>query len=278
MSGSTLASFRRAEAADKDELLAFLRLDLGNCLYLYLDIDKYGIGSSVIDVMVQRREDRSLLAIVMRYADSYQIYAPEDSVAEVEYSDLIKLINETKVNRVSAPRSIIQKLLVGLKDLYTDSYGVVMELKKYKPMTISDIVIEEAEREDIPEIVKLINSDDDLGQSYEYCDMLRQFEDRYDQGMGKSFVIRKNGDIVAHLGFSAITTEFVIAAYTVVKPSYRDFPYGVFLDSYLINSILPSLEKRGFAFMQEPRRIKLFELMGNPIVGEYGKLLRKEEE
>lgn len=277
MSKCDLEDFCRAQPLDKTEILAYLKPDLGNCLYLFLDIDTYEIGAGVIDVWIQRAIDSTIIGIAMRYMDSFQLYARQENIDKVNYADLANLIKCAEAMRVSAPKGIIRALKSMLEESFDDSYGVVMELVSYKSLSNLNVHVEEASRGDIPEIVNIIVNDEDLGASYELQEMVKQFEERYDQGMGKSFVIRKDGSIIAHLGFSAITSEFVIAAYTVVKPENRNYPYGAFLDSYLINLLLPRLSKRGFAFMQDSRRIKLFELMGNPIVGEYGKLLRKEK-
>jgi hypothetical protein len=270
-----LRSFEQAGPANRDELLEYLRADLGNCLYLTLDVDMYEIGGGTIDVWVQRGTGGGIVAVAMRYADSFQLYAREVDLDRVDYSDLVKLISSTDAMRVSAPGGIIRNLLDSLGETYDDSYGVVMEMVKYRPMALDDIEIIEASREDIPEIVNLILMDEMFGQSYEPHEMVRQFEARYDEGSGASYIIKAEGKIVAHLGFAAIGRDFVIASYTIVHPEYRSFPYGALLDSDFINNTLPSIGKRGFAFMQEPRRIKLFEIMGNPIIGEYGKLLKK---
>lgn len=272
-----LTGFSPASPTERDEILGYLHSDLGNCLYLYLDIDTYEIGGGVIDVWLQRDEQGQIAAVLMRYADSFQAYARDEAVESVDYDWLVSLARELDVTRISAPGAVIRQLLAhGLSEDYDDSYGIIQELVKYRKMSSPDIAIEKAAREDIPEIARLIRMDEMFAQSYDVESLIRQFEARYDEGMGASYIIRVDGKIVAHLGLSAISKDFVIASYTIVDPTRRDYPYGAFLDSNFINNTLPSMGKRGFAFMQEPRRIKLFDIMGNPTVGEYGKLLKKQ--
>ena len=259
----------------KDELLDFLYPDVGNCLYLYMDIETYEIGGGVIDVWVQRDESQGIVLVAMRYSDSFQLYAREGMEDSVNYEALAELIKAHDAMRVSATEGLIQKLADQMDDSYEMSFGSVLEIRKYKKMKVDGVTIEEASREDIPEIAALIQADEELGQSYTVEELVHQFQSRYDANSGKSFIIKVDGVIVAHLSFSAITEKFVIEAYTIVRPEYRGFPYGAVLDSYVTNTIVPSMGKRAFAFMQEPRRIKLFELMGNPVVGKYGKLVRK---
>ena len=273
-----LSSFVPATPAERDEILDYLYPDLGNCLYLYLDIDNYEIGGSVIDVWLQR-DDESIVAVTMRYSDSFQLYAREEDLATVDYVWIANAIRELDVMRISAPAHLVDHL----KELdafarFEASYGTVMEMVKYRPFCDEGIVIEDATVDDIPEVIDLIMMDEELKQGYDRDEMITQFATRLEDGTGRDFIIRNEGKVVAHLGLSAISDKFVIAAYTIVHPDYRSYPYGAFLDSNFINNILPGMGKRGFAFMQDPRRIRLFEIMGNPIVAKYGKLNRYVDE
>jgi len=270
-------SFEVATPVNREELLDYLRPDLCNCLYMYLDIDIYEIGGGVINVWLQRGDDREIILVAMKYADSFQLYARDADVSRVNFDSLAALIRDYDAMRVSATQDLIKELERYFSDTYDASYGSVMEICKYRKMKLDDVVVEEATREDIPEIASIIQADEDLGQSYSVGELIRQFDSRYVSNAGKSFVIRVDGAIAAHLSFSVITDSYVIEAYTIVRPEFRNYPYGALLDSYVTNTVVPSMGKRAFAFMQEPRRIKLFEIMGNPVVGTYGKLIRRQD-
>ena len=268
------AVFQEVMDDERGQILLYLEPDLGNCLYMYMDIEAYEIGGDVISVWVQRGDDDSIIAIAMRYSDSFQLYARESDYQLIDYVSLASLLKALDPMRISGPVEMINRLASSLGADYELSVGSVLEIKKYRNLKPDGIEVEKATREDIPEIAALIKSDEELGRAYSVEALIDQFESRYDTGTGVSYIIRVDGVIVAHLCFSAITDKFVIEAYTLVHPAYRDYPYGAILTAYVTNVVVPQLGVRGFGFMQDQRKVRLFELMGNPVVGEYGKLLK----
>ena len=67
----------------------------------------------------------------------------------------------------------------------------------------------------------------------------------------------------------------MVLSYSIVKKDARDFPYGAFIDSYILNE-LQKTDINIYGFLGDARRIRLFEAMGNHVAAEYGKLIKKQ--
>lgn len=250
--------------------VAYAGKDTANCIYLYIDLTEYGIHDPNVTVWYEENAAGEFEMLVLKYYDCFQVYSHYD---ECDLTGLMKLIQEYQISRIFSRKGIIERLQNGLSENYHVYFGKVMELGKYKKMNYEGFV-EEASVEELCEIEKLLLTDEELSLSYKPGELTAQFADRMKAGKGENYIIRKGNEIVAHSCVSARTDRFMVLSYTIVRENARDFPYGAFMDSYLLNE----LQKPGrniYAFMEDDRRIRLFEAMGNHVAAEYGKLIKK---
>ena len=61
------------EADEKNRILEYLKKDIANCIYLYLDILNYGISTDNVTVWMEE-DHQGIQWIMMKYYDSFQIY------------------------------------------------------------------------------------------------------------------------------------------------------------------------------------------------------------
>lgn len=271
MSGGMLI---QATQDDKQRILGYLHPDLGNCIYIYMDVDVYSIGED-IDVWIQQESSGSILLVVMRYADCLQVYARESDAEMVAFKDVATIAKALDINRIHGPKWLIEALGSEITGGYEEEYGWVIELVWFRPLSIKGIEAVEAGVDDAQEIAELIVSCEELGTGYSSEILASQIAERIKSGMGRHFIVRRDGRIIAHDCFSAITDEFVIGAYAVASPESDGSFVGQWLEAYMVNEMIAPSGKRGFAFVEDYRRVKLFERMGNPIIGEFGKLLKQ---
>ena len=67
-----------AKEKELEEIYAFLQKNLADCLYLYIDVKKYGLQNPNMTVWVERKgEEKRISTVIMRYYDSIQM-ASED--------------------------------------------------------------------------------------------------------------------------------------------------------------------------------------------------------
>ena len=174
---------RKIDTKEKEKVLSFVSSDVANCLYLFLDIEMYDLAGDTIDVWLQECENSTIVSVIMRYEDSFQLYCRETDLAKVEFESIATLLRSFDPMRISAPVGMIRGLYAYFSDDYEDSYGSIIALKKYRKFEDDNIKIEKATIDDMPEVVNLIMLDDELGQSYDYSSMVRQFQDRIKDGL-----------------------------------------------------------------------------------------------
>lgn len=245
--------------------------DTANCVYLYIDLTDYGIHDPNVTVWYEENDAGEFEILVLKYYDCFQVYSHYD---ECNLTGLVELINEYQISRVFSRKGIIDRLQVEFERDYDVYFGKVIELSKYKKLDYEDFV-EEASLEDLEEIEELLLKDEKLALSYKKGELLKEFTDRLKADKGVNYIIKKDNKIVAHTCIAARTDRFKVFAYTVVEKEARDFPYGAFIDSFLMNEFVEEGIKL-YCFMEDDRRIRLFEAMGNHVAAEYGKLIKKQ--
>ena len=252
------------------DILKYLEPNVEECLYLYLDIYWYHIGGDTINVWYDEK-DGEYSIIVMQYFNCFQIYSRNNDFSAEE---LLHMVEEQGVDRVFARKGTIEYIAPVFGDGYMEEFGSIIEITKHRDFRDKFSVVEKATVEDLPEITELLLMDEENAVAYTYDELYQSMKNLYDTGMGRSFVIREDGKIIAHAAISAETDIFMIGAYTIVHPDYRDTPvYGMLIDAYFVHK--ERGEKRYFGFVIDPRRIKMFQALGNKVVSEYGKLIKR---
>ncbi len=249
------------------EVLSLLRKDIPNCFYMYVDISKYGLSYPHLSVWLCRKEDE-LTAVVIKYFNSMQVYALPDA----ELREIAALIELENVPIVTGTAEVCDALSELLQGKYEVSHGWTFEIEKFRPFP-SPFAIEKPSDEELPVCAKLICADSGIGGYYEWESLAGQLKERRDEGMGRNYVIRKDGGIIGHIATYAEFEEFAVTAGLIVEPENRDLPYGTYLESYLINELL-SEGKRVFSFLREEKRVKYYRALGQKKFWRNGKLLR----
>lgn len=218
-------------------ILDYIGDNYSNCLYLYLNVIKYGCASEVTRTWIQS-QDGHTTAVFLAYHTALHIYSKDDNLIVPEIVSLVDEINPTIVN---AKARIIKKLEHELKKKgYYSEFGHIGEWIGNSDCT-PDFEVMEANDDDIPTIARLLFEDEDIGASYIYEDLLKQMRERLNEGYARSFVIHKDGVVVAHVGTGAETEKVCTIAYTITSPNYR----GQGFAGRLYKHVCGSLKKEG---------------------------------
>ena len=261
----------QAKKKDTDRILDYVRPNVSDCMYLYIDIKKYGLDSEHIKVWIDE-DDQGISLVLMKYHTGMVLYTDRK---DWDLVGVKKIIKQEKPNSITARKDLIIALHDVLKDMYDDDYGYVFILTKYPPVQ-SDLPIEVAKEDDFMEIAHLVTADEGVGSHYEITDYAKQLRERMEDGFGRSYIIRKNGKIIGHIASYAECDGIAPISGLIVDPDYRNSFYGAALE----NKIMDDLRKEGFTVFSTVTtklRKKLLEVSGNECKGEYGKLVLKRD-
>lgn len=259
---------REARPNDLPAILVYLERNIQDCLYMYIDIGKYGLENSNMKVWLDSDES-GLKIVVMKYHTSISVYTDR---GDWDVEAVARLIDLEHVNSVTAQKRIIEGLFERCADSYDVSYGSVFRFSNAREFEFSGL-IEDGRASDTLEIAQLIAQDEGIGSYYEVEDLANQLAERIQTGMGRSFVIRENGKIVAHIASYAEFNGIATTGGLIVDPNYQNGLYGGILESHLVHTLLQE-NYQVYTFVTNRLRKKLLSAWGNKCVGEYGKMTR----
>ncbi len=259
-----------AQKGELSEVLNYLKKGVEDCIYMYIDIKKYGFDNPNMKVWVDF-DSEGINLVVMKYHTSISVCARAEGWDVIAVADLIRA---ESVESVTSTKRIVEMLQEALNDEYNAAYGYVFQLTDYLPMQF-DGIIERANEGDTREIAALIKLDEDIGGYYQLDDLALQLSERMKTGMGRSYVIRDHKKIIAHIASYAECDGIATTGGLIVDPEYQNGTYGAVLEGYLVNK----LREEGFkvyTFVTARMRKIFLTTMGNSCVGEYGKMVLKK--
>lgn len=261
---------REASEQDRDKILAYLKSEIQDCIYLYIDIMNYGVSGEHIRVWLEDRQGKEqgeIRFVAMKYYDSFQLYGHGD---DWSLEDLCSLLAQNPVAMISGRKDIIGRLEPYFKD-YKATYGAVFVMDKYRE--VKDAVgIETATEADAEEIAELICSDEEIGGHYTVDGLAAQLADRIRTKTGRSYIIREDGLLVAHSATYAEAEGVAVVGGTIIRPESRNTNHYILLSNYMIQQ-LSKEHKTAYTFSVSEKMIRYHGMMHTGC-GEYGKLVK----
>ena len=266
-----------AKHTDIPDLLNYLEQDVSNCLYLYADISVYGLDNPNMLVWYES-DERGICKVAMKYHDSFQLYA-DRNLEDIE--GFTELIERYQPSAITARPEIAGQLSDRYNDTYMYQVGAVFEGKTIQPdkemrlLEDCNATILRAQESDAREIAELMFSDAEMGAQYTVESLTEQLTERFRTGMGRGYIIRDQGRIVAHDGTFAECDKFVIESGLVVHPDYKNTLYVNWILNY--ESIQLSKEnKKNYFFTLVPKLIR-FHKRTSIYKNDYGRLTRYKQ-
>lgn len=260
--------FKRCTNSDIERISEYIGADYASCLYLYMDLLKYGPNSDYTKTWILE-EDAQITCIALSYHTALHIYSHDS----FNIQEVIDLAIELKPSQICALKSIILAMekplaLIG----YGAELGYVGRLKSFEHRK-SDFV-QRATVEDVDQISQLLYNDEGIGASYSLEDLKKQFRERLTHGFVRSYIIKDNGQIVAHLGTGAEVGNVSIITYVITDNRYRGRGYAKSLYQVACSDL--ELEgKEVYAVYYTDNAIHLHHSVGFKDFCECGKLFLK---
>lgn len=205
----------KAKEHDVQKLLEYLEQDLKNCLYSYIDLKKFGIENPNLTVYFD--EEEKIRCTALKYYDGLQLF---DADGLMDTNATAKLIRELNSHIVSSTIDVIERLYPLLKDSYEMEQGYVTEMLSMPACEISEEV-RPAKPEEYDEIAKLICSDEGVGGHYEPQELKEQLLTRLEEGMGRNYILKRDGEIIHHAATYAELDNLAVISGVITREDWR---------------------------------------------------------
>lgn len=230
----------------KNKLLDYVGEDYKKVPYLYLDLEKYGLGNENVDTWYYDDND-NIQCIFLRYFDCLHIYAKDlnDNIKDL----ILNVINEIKPHTIIT----IDKVGLYLKDKFIKEYKTILSYVLDETNVLTSGIgykVELAERDDLVEIADLFLQSEHYKRLYNKDVLLKQFEQRYDDKFGRFFKVCDNGKIVGSLSTYGENDKFAIVSGMIVDLNYKKPGVAVSLGRY-VSKVLRDENKVNLGFVSE---------------------------
>lgn len=254
-----------------DKLLDYLKEDIHNCVYIFLDLSKYKCDNQNVEVWIHE-ENNTYDSVIMKYYDGFQVYT-RNKYCNVE--PIIDLLERFDVQRITGTEAIIEQLQKKLSLNYVYDAGIVVKRNKpYKKRFSKDSRCRFAKSTDIVDIVRLLREDPGFRAEYHEKELMKQFEDRYNTKMGRSMIFLRENEIVGHIGTFAEIDNIAVVSGSIMKREYRDTEYFDILSDNFFDIICNDEEKEAYSFVVNTRHIKLCKMQKLEYTT-YGRLVKE---
>lgn len=263
----------------KEEDLNKIDLFIGNeyykCLYLYLDMKKYGITDENVKIWTQLDEKNKIITVILKYYSGMHIFSKN---IKHKINEIIDLIKNEKPTMICGEKGIIKEISLNLDDeRYESEYGYVRKLSTLKVKRSEEV--KPAEEQDFIEIAKLLYEDEDIGSSYQLKELADQMLTRLKEGYARNYIIRKDNKAVAHAGTGAEYKNISVMSYVVTNKEFRKMGLATKVCATLCQDLLAE-GKDVYLINYSNESTKLYDKLGFEVCCEWGKLfinLKKEE-
>ena len=214
----------RCGILDESKIYSYIGLDYPRCLYLYLDLKKYGFESETTKIYIQY-DNGLITAVLLKYYSCLHVFSKDNSFNPNELASFIREHRFTIIYCPANTAEIVYSYLykeINMEIILTT--GWVAQIKKIdmEPRRIS----KSANCSDFSQIAKLIYDDKDIGRAYRFDELTKQLEERYVEGYSRNYVIKDEDVVIAHACTNAENERIAVVAELLVRKEYRRQGYA----------------------------------------------------
>lgn len=259
----------KCQKNDEQIVESYIGKEYYKCLYLYMNLQRYGIGSQAIDVYMDKRENE-IKAVYLFYFSCVHVYSKDNDFSVLELKELIKDHPTKMIYCEKNTAEYIGDDYSSSERPFTITYGWVAEItnvdKKHRE------TVQSASVTDFEQIVQMIYDDEDIGKSYNKNDLAKQLLQRSKEGYSRNYVIKKNDTVIAHACTNAEINGIAIVAELIVNKEYRGRGYALEIWRVICEKLL-SEGKRVFSFYYSNESRSLHKKVGFHEICEWGKIV-----
>lgn len=209
---------------DGKRILSYIGTEYPRCLYLYLNLQRYGFDSDLTEVYIQEKEN-GITAVMLKYYSCLHVFSRGSSFDADELGSFFADNGYTMLYSTAETASRLYSVLPdSVKEKATITTGWVAQVKDADKEPRGLAV--PAQAEDFDQIVRLIYDDEDIGRSYRYEDLAKQLVQRNEEGYARNLVIKENDLVIAHVCTNAELENIAVVAELLVRKEYRRKGYA----------------------------------------------------
>ena len=251
-----------------ERLIEYIGNNYDECLYLYLNLIKYGFSNPNIKVWIEEEND-SISCIVLKYYTGMHVFSKDKNL---NIEDVIDLIIKEQPTIICSEKRIIEELMPYLKTDYNSEIGWVRCMNKKYECNNEEVQI--AKEKDLYECSELIMKDEDMSSSYTLDELYKQIKVRNVEKYGRNYMIKDNDKIIAHASTGAESEKVGVLTHVMVDFDYRGKGYATKVCSKLCNDLIDE-GKSIYLINYTNESTRLYDKLGFTISCEFGKLYRK---
>lgn len=260
----------KCKKSDEGKIISYIGKKYSSCLYLYLNLKKYGVESDVIGVYIQQDEAK-ITAVMLKYYLCMHIFS---NANDFDTKELASFFCEASCSMIYCTQKTAELIYAALpkhlKEKATVTTGWVAQIKSVD--NLAKKIAVSAKDSDFDQIVRLIYDDEDIGRSYKFNELAKQLKDRNKEGYARNKVI-KNGDLViAHACTNAECNNIAVVAELLVRKEYRRKGYASEIWRDICGELLAE-NKEVFSFYYSEESRRLHKHIGFQEVCEWAKVV-----
>lgn len=258
---------------DREEILSYIGKEYGKCLYLYVDLMKYGFDNPNVRLWLQKNAEGKNTALVLQYYTGMHVFSRD---TDLEPAEVVELIQNNQPSMVCGMETTLTKL--GEVEGYEIELGMVGQLKNLSDVDTSRCIkaVKDDTRDDIRDIADFMADDEALGKPYKDDQLYNQLVERYEQNFGRSFMIRdeETGKVIATASTYAEEAGVAVISGVMAHPDFR----GQGLAGTVLSAFCKDLKKDGFdvfSYYYIKPAERLHYRVGFETIGNWAKLVRQ---
>lgn len=258
----------RFENNNIEKLFEYIGNNYGNCLYMYIDLKKYGLENDNFKIWVQYDCSEKICSLISEYHGGFQVFSKSNNFDAEEIANFIKEKNPTGI---SGMKKTIDKIHNYLPDFKQEigSVAKLFELKYAPNINAYSVPFDE-----LSEVAKVVSEDENVGKPYGYQSLFEQFCERKKDKFGRNFILRdlETNNIICHAATYAELPELAIISGVLTTPEYRGKGFSKETLAALCEELI-SEKKEVFSYFYILPAKKMHYGVGFEKIGDWSKLI-----
>lgn len=225
--------------------------------YLYANVQKYGVGNDNIQLWTDESEGE-INGIYLKYYECMHFFTDNTNYPKDEF---IRMILNHSPKVIMLEDSFGKKVESELIDTYYPRPEYIVELKPEQSGTIVDDVLE-AKESDFEEITDLLMSDPVYSEVYNRDELINQLLERYRDGFGKAYVIKRDNRIVTAYIINGECDQYYVLGGLITHSDYRHKGLGQRILNHVLRELNATKTCLGFLLADNVATIELHKKMG----------------